>query len=289
MEWRLRRPVLVCLYWHMSTWHTNCSLERMSAAFCSKVEGCDGLRGRLKSGTRMQNPAVQLPSCHSPVAMVRWRAPPYGCCHLILTRVLHAVPLSYYTADPNDVAPRHAGKDDDVGLWEGNDNEDNDDENEDDDGDDDEDDDSVQEVPGSPPTTPQARRRRQPATPPPATPSPRTPRRSAARPKQHDPPAGIYVGTWKGSGLSARRVALGLVNTVYMSVDKRGFVRRRITKWDRHGEEVMESNWDGSSISCPHEDIKYVRRFKGMSKDQVDEEVRGIHARAQARQDQAAL
>ena len=207
-------------------------------------------------------------------------------CYWILTRVLHAVPLSYYTADPNDAPPPNASKDDGMELWEGNDHEDNDDENEDDD---DGDNDSVQEVPGPPPTTPQARRRRQPATSPPATPSPRTPRQSAARLRQHDPPAGIYVGTWKGSGLSARRVALGLVNTVYMSVDKRGFVRRRITKWDRHGEEVMGSNWDGSSISCPHEDIKYVQRFKGMSKEQVDEEVRGIHARALARHNQAAL
>lgn len=78
-------------------------------------------------------------------------------------------------------------------MWEGNDNEDNDDEDEDDDdGDDDEDNDSVQEVSGSPLTTPQARRRRQPATPAPATPSSRTPRRvccssEAARSPRRNP------------------------------------------------------------------------------------------------------
>ena len=66
-----------------------------------------------------------------------------------------------------------------------------------------------------------------------------TSHRSAARPKQRDPPVGIVVGTWKNSGLSAGLVALDWVNTVHMSVDKRGSVRRCITKWDRYGEEVI--------------------------------------------------
>ena len=42
-------------------------------------------------------------------------------------------------------------------------------------------------------------------------------------------------------------------------------------------------------LSGSHEGIMYVQRFKGMSMEQVDEEVRGIRARAQARHDQAAL
>ena len=65
--------------------------------------------------------------------------------------------------------------------------------------------------------------------PPPRPPPLAPPAGSAAHPKQRDPPAGIRVGMWKGSELDTRRVALGLANTVYMSVDKHGSVRRRIT------------------------------------------------------------
>ena len=70
------------------------------------------------------------------------------------------------------------------------------------------------------------------------------PRLPAAASKQRKKSTGVLVGIWKGCGLDANEVALGLGNTVYLSRDVGGRMRRRITKADIYGETILNSPYD---------------------------------------------
>ena len=97
-----------------------------------------------------------------------------------------------------------------------------------------------------------------------------TPRRPAAASKQRKKATGVLVGIWKGCGLDANEVALGLGNTVYLSRDTLGRMHWRITKADIYGETVLDSPYDSSRPSCKHEDIHYLPRFRHKNKAEID-------------------
>ncbi|KAI4208824.1 MAG: hypothetical protein LQ351_008165 [Letrouitia transgressa] len=127
----------------------------------------------------------------------------------------------------------------------------------------DEDDDPVQERAGSPP------RRRRTQNPPPETPNRDQNRAPSKRPSSSRPrltPRGILLGTWKNSGLPPARS-----HAVYGSRDAKDRINRRISKVGLDGEVIMGINFfDAYKTACKHEDIDYVEKFYGMSKEEVD-------------------
>lgn len=78
-------------------------------------------------------------------------------------------------------------------------------------------------------------------------------------------PRGILVGTWKRSGLHAASS-----NAVYASRDIKNRINRRISKEDGTGKVVHGGNFDVRVTACKHEDIDYIQRFSGMTKEEVD-------------------
>lgn len=75
-------------------------------------------------------------------------------------------------------------------------------------------------------------------------------------------PRGIYLGTWRRSGLPVDRN-----NTVYGSRDRRHRINRRINKEIEGGIVVQGGNYDRLRTACSHPDIKCVTRYRGLSKE----------------------
>ncbi len=108
------------------------------------------------------------------------------------------------------------------------------------------------------------------------SPGPSTPRHNRMQPapssrnppsssKQRVRPKGIYLGVWNKSGLPA-----GVANAVYGSRDVKDRINRRIAKVDVAGTVVLGGNFDVRKTACKHEDIAYIPKYIGMTKEEVD-------------------
>ena len=138
----------------------------------------------------------------------------------------------------------------------------------------------------SPPPSTGRQQRAQPAALPPAAAAPR-PLRPASPPsshtprKQRRPAAGIMVGQWKWCGVCPGALALGKGNAVVVAMDitlprQAQRVHRRIVLTDTFGQPVRRRRERANVRSCKHEDIVYLARFRGMSKEQVDAQCRQL-------------
>ena len=78
-------------------------------------------------------------------------------------------------------------------------------------------------------------------------------------------PRGILLGTWAKSGLHA-----GASNAVYGSRDKHDRINRRIAKVDVAGRVVLLGSFDVKRTACKHEDIDYIPKYQGLTKQEVD-------------------
>ena len=76
-------------------------------------------------------------------------------------------------------------------------------------------------------------------------------------------PWGIYLGTWRDSGLPAARS-----NAVYGSRDALMRINRRVSKETQHGQVVLGGNYDVRRTACKHENIDYCERYQGLTKAQ---------------------
>ncbi|KAL8688232.1 MAG: hypothetical protein Q9218_005805 [Villophora microphyllina] len=90
-------------------------------------------------------------------------------------------------------------------------------------------------------------------------------RNPATPSKRRLEPRGIYLGTWRKSGLRAR-----YSNAVYGSQDAKGRINRRISKEDAHGSVVHHGAYDCRRTACSHHDIDYVGNYRNMTKEEVD-------------------
>ncbi len=137
-----------------------------------------------------------------------------------------------------------------------------------------------------PPTTPSRSARRRawaPGPRPHAVPStPRTPR--VSRPAQRGSgsgsgsghrrrvePKGIYLGSWRGSGLPAN-----VSNAVYGSRDVFNRINRRISKEDNQGHIIWGGSFSSHTTACSHKMIQYITRFAGMTKAEVDSHIQPL-------------
>ena len=103
--------------------------------------------------------------------------------------------------------------------------------------------------------------------------APQPPRRRTRRPHQErrrrSTPAGVYLGTWRGSGLAA-----DAANAVYGSQDRRGRVNRRVSKETARGEPVRGGQYNYRRTACKHEEVEYIPTLAAMSKEQVNHYIR---------------
>ena len=59
------------------------------------------------------------------------------------------------------------------------------------------------------------------------------------------------------------------MNAVYGSCDRQGRINRRVSR-ERHSGVVVEGRYDTKRIAYSHEDIIYVAKYVGMTKEHVE-------------------
>ena len=91
-----------------------------------------------------------------------------------------------------------------------------------------------------------------------------------ARPRQRrrTRPVGVFLGTWRNSGLEAAASP-----SVYGSRDRRGRINRRLSKWTPAGVLVTGGNYSAFRTSCTHDDVLYAVHFQGLGREEIDRRV----------------
>ena len=87
--------------------------------------------------------------------------------------------------------------------------------------------------------------------------------------QRHTNPYGIYIGTWVRSGLPAVKS-----NAVFALGDSKGRVHRRISTLTYSKWIAIGGNYDPQCTACSHEDINYCASYEGMSKEEIDADLR---------------
>ncbi len=129
-------------------------------------------------------------------------------------------------------------------------------------------DDELTIIPSQPTRRPgPANPNRMPRVPPVTPPRVRRTRPAASSPRRKQP-LGVYLGTWRGSGLPSAQA-----NAVYGSRDSLNRINRRVSKETNHGTIVDGGNYNARKTACSHADINYLPTYHGMSRREVDDAI----------------